>query len=329
MSELKPGRRDGRGLPIVAAAAALWGTDALFRRGLALDLPASSVVLYEHLILAVLLAPALRGIRTWGRRLSPTDWVVVAVIGVGASAVATALFTAAFAYGDPTTPLLLQKLQPLFAVGAAAAILRERVRPRFGAYLVAGLAGAYLIGVPDPADISVATVQPALLAVGAAALWALGTVLGRYLTGSGLLETRQITALRFAIGLPAAAVIVFVQHGTSGFTVVGRADVPALVLLALIPGLAAMTLYYTGLRTTPASAATLAELAFPVTAVVIGRFVFDDALTVTQWVGLALLTGTIVTMSLRSRRRGAAALGVRTPVERVPVGAFQARSSSS
>ncbi len=119
------------------------------------------------------------------------------------------------------------------------------------------------------------------------------------------------------------------QHGTSGFTVVGRADVPALVLLALIPGLAAMILYYTGLRTTPASAATLAELAFPVTAVVIGRFVFDDALTLTQWVGLALLTGTIVTMSLRSRRRGAAALGVRTPAERVPVGASRVQSSSS
>lgn len=329
MTDMESGSRDGRGLPLVVAAAALWGTDALFRRGLALELPASSVVLYEHLILAVLLVPALRGIRSWGRRLSIIDWAVVAVIGVGASAVATALFTAAFAYGDPTTPLLLQKLQPLFAVGAAAAILGERLRARFGVYLVAGLAGAYLVGVPDPTDVSVEAMRPALLAVGAAALWALGTVLGRHLTGSGLLETRQITALRFVIGLPAAAVIVVVQHGSSGFTVVGSADVPALVLLALIPGLAAMVLYYTGLRTTPASAATLAELAFPVTAVVVGRFVFDDVLTTTQWAGLALLVGAIVAMSLKSRRRGAVAVGVRAPAGSLPTGSSPVGSSAS
>lgn len=329
MADMTASIRDGRGLPLVALAAALWGTDALFRRGLALDLPASSVVLYEHLILALLLMPALRGIRTWGRRLAPADWAVMAVIGVGASAVATALFTAAFAYGDPTTPLLLQKLQPLFAVTAAAAVLRERLRPRYGLYFVAGLAGAYLIGIPNPTEISIEAVQPALLAVGAAALWALGTVLGRHLTGTGLLETRQITALRFVIGLPAAAVIVAVQNGRSGFTVVGAADLPALLLLALIPGLAAMMFYYRGLRTTPASAATLAELAFPVTAVMVGWLVFDDTLTTTQWGGLILLTVTIVTMSLGSRRRGATAVGVRAPAKRTALGTLSAPSRSS
>jgi len=33
------------GFVLVAAAAALWGSDALFRRGLASDLPAAAVVL--------------------------------------------------------------------------------------------------------------------------------------------------------------------------------------------------------------------------------------------------------------------------------------------
>ena len=41
----------------------------------------------------------------------------------GASAVATALFTQAFRYGDPVTPLVLQKLQPVIAVVAAALLL--------------------------------------------------------------------------------------------------------------------------------------------------------------------------------------------------------------
>jgi hypothetical protein len=42
------------GFVLVAAAAALWGSDALFRRGLALELPSSTVVVYEHAILVVL-----------------------------------------------------------------------------------------------------------------------------------------------------------------------------------------------------------------------------------------------------------------------------------
>ena len=41
------------GFYLVALGAGLWGTDALFRRGLALELPASTVVFWEHLILCV------------------------------------------------------------------------------------------------------------------------------------------------------------------------------------------------------------------------------------------------------------------------------------
>jgi drug/metabolite transporter (DMT)-like permease len=48
---------------------------------------------------------------------------------------------------------------------------------------------------------------------------------------------------------------------------VPRALVPRLVLPALVPGLLALVLYYLALRRTPASRATLAELAFPLTAV--------------------------------------------------------------
>ena len=53
--------------------------------------------------------------------------------GVGSSAVATALFTKAFALTlaqyDFVTPLVLQKLQPLFAVALAVVLLNERLRP--------------------------------------------------------------------------------------------------------------------------------------------------------------------------------------------------------
>ena len=57
-------------------------------------------------------------------------------------------------------------------------------------------------------------------------------------------------------------------------------------MLALVTGLVALSLYYYGLQRTPAVAATLAELAFPVSAILVGYFKFGQTLTGWQWVGV-------------------------------------------
>lgn len=296
------------GILLVALGAALWGTDALFRRGLALEMPASTLVFLEHVILVAVTFPILWRSRAQLARLGKIDWLAAGVIGVGASALATVMFTAAFRYGDPTTPLLLQKVQPLIAVGAASLLLGERLLPRFATFLIAGLAGAYLVAFSDPASVSVAALTPALLALGAATFWGLGTVLGRHLTSKVSFST--LTALRFAIALPALAIVVGLQPSESGLSSVTGSDLVAVVGLAMVPGLIALLLYYQGLRSTPASAATLAELAFPLSAVSLNYFVFGTTLSFTQWVGMVLLAGTITTMSWLSQR-GKEAIGVR------------------
>lgn len=292
----------------MALAAAMWGTDALFRQGLALELPAPTIVFAEHVILVLATVPLLvRALRT-SRRFTPLDWTAMILVGAGASAAATILFTAAFRWGDPNAPLLLQKIQPLVAVFGAWLLLGERLLPRFGIFLVAGLAGAYLITFADPLQVTVTELTPALLALGAAILWGLGTVLGRHLTSK--MEFAPLTALRFAIGLPASAALVLMLDGWSGVSVIRGGDLPALFLLAMIPGLAAMLIYYRGLTRTPAAAATLAELSFPVSAVVINYLAFGATLTISQAIGLTLLAGTITVMGIQSRR-SAEAIGVR------------------
>ncbi len=287
------------GIPLVALAAALWGTDALFRRGLALELPAASVVFFEHVVLVVLTVPWLIRSRRTVARLGAGDWVALILIGAGASATATVLFTQAFTYGDPNTPLLLQKLQPLVAVLGARLILGERLLPRYWVFLVAGLAGAYLVAFPDPLAVSVSRAAPALLATGAAALWGLGTVLGRRL--SARLAFQHLTAWRFAIGLPASALIWLLLPGAP-VSLRGGRDLLAIVVLALVPGLLALLIYYRGLSRTPASAATLAELAFPVSATLVNYLAFDAVLALSQWIGMALLAGAITWMSLLGSR---------------------------
>lgn len=297
------------GIVLVALGAALWGTDAIFRRGLALELPATTLVFLEHVILVLVTMPVLWRARHQLARLNRIDWLAALVIGAGSSALATVMFTAAFQYGDPTTPLLLQKVQPLIAVGAAGVLLGERLLPRFAWFLIAGLTGAYLVAFSDPANVSIAALTPALLALGAATLWGMGTVLGRHLTSK--VSFSALTALRFAIALPALSLAMGLRSGESGLASVTGADIGAVVLLAFVPGLFALLLYYQGLRSTPASAATLAELAFPLSAVSLNYLVFGTVLTPTQWVGVVLLAGTIIAMTWLSQRGREEAIGVR------------------
>lgn len=310
-STTRPTSSVSGGIVLVALGAGLWGTDAVFRRGLALELPATTLVFLEHVVLVAVTLPILWRSRDQYRLLSRGDWLSVLAIGAGASALATVMFTSAFRYGDPTTPLLLQKVQPLIAIAAAAVILRERLLPRFAWFLIGGLVGAYLVAFSEPSSVSVSAVVPALLALGAAVFWGLGTVLGRLLMSK--ISFTSLTALRFAVALPVLGLVLLVRPDEAMLSGVSLGDMGAVVLLAFVPGLAALLLYYQGLRSTPASAATLAELAFPLVAVGLNYLVFDTVLTTTQWTGVALLAATITTMTWLSQRGRESAIGVRVP----------------
>lgn len=302
-------KKIGAGFLLVALGAALWGTDALFRRPLAFDLPSPVVVFWEHLILVALTIPFLLRFLRNRPKLNGKDWTALLFVGAGASAIATILFTQAFTYGDPTTPLLIQKTQPVIAVLGAYLLLGERLLPRYGWYFLFTVGGAYLISFPDPTNVAISQLAPALLALGAAALWGMGTVLGRHLTRK--IPTNELTALRFAIGLPTAFVILLLRNEAAPALDITPGDFGVLLMLSLVPGLAALMIYYKGLSRTPASSATLAELAFPLTAILIGWSVFDTVPTATQWVGIVVLSVTIVTMTRAANRRGEDGLGVR------------------
>ncbi|GAA5157968.1 DMT family transporter [Pseudonocardia eucalypti] len=279
---------------LVAAAAAIWGTDALLRKPLAGQLPSATVVFWEHLIVVLVLLPWLPAA---GKAFRALDWrsrSALLVIGAGASAVGTALFTQALRLGDPVTPLVMQKLQPVIALVTAAVLLGERLRAGYWAYAVPALAGAWLMSFPDPFEVRPRAASAALLAFGAAVLWAVGTVLGRLVSAE--LSSRDVTVLRFAIGLPASALVVLAQGAPVAVT---AGQLPPLVALALVPGLLGLTLYYLGLRATAASRATLAELAFPATAALIGVTLLGGSLSVTQWLGLAVVAAAVTALGLR------------------------------
>jgi DME family drug/metabolite transporter len=276
------------GVLLIAAAAAMWGTDALFRKPLAESTSAATIVFGEHVVLVLitlpLLVPAMRALFGAG-----TSYVLAGIaVGAGASAIATILFTQAFVHGDPITPVVLQKVQPLIAIAAAHVILGEQPRRRFVWFVIPAMLGVWLIAFPQPFDVHASGLKPMALALGAAVLWGLGTVFGRYLARR--LAFQHVVTVRFSFGFVASAIALPIL-GAPAFA--SAHDMLWIAYLALVTGAAALSLYYIGLQRTPAMLASIAELAYPVTAVIVGYVAFDATLRWTQWLGVILTVGVV------------------------------------
>jgi drug/metabolite transporter, DME family len=283
---------------LVAVAAAMWGTDPIIRKTMSGTTTATTIVFGEHVILVALtlplLLPALRAVYRAG-------WSYVAaavVVGAGASAVATILFTdALIGHADFITPAVIQKVQPFVAVGGAALLLGERPRTSFWWFFLPALAGFWLVNQAHPLAPSAKGAVVIAEATGAAVLWALGTVLGRYLSRE--LEFQHVLTLRFFFGLLASALALPIM-GARAYS--NGHDSVLILYLALVTGLFALALYYCGLQRTPAVLSSLAELTYPAVAVVAGIYAYDQHLRWTQWLGVAAILGAVTLLPVRRRR---------------------------
>jgi drug/metabolite transporter, DME family len=286
------------GVILVAVAAAMWGTDPIIRKPLSGSTSATTIVFGEHVLLVLLTLPLLL---TALRAAFRAGWRVVlcvVVIGAGASAVATILFTEALFHGDFVTPVVIQKLQPLVAIAGAAVVLGERPRARFAWFLLPALAGFWLVNQPNPLDPTAKGLVPIVEATAAAVMWALGTVLGRYVSRE--LEFQQIVTLRFFFGLIASAIALPVM-GAKAYA--GAHDSLWIGYLAVVTGLLALSLYYIGLQKTPAVLASLAELTYPAIAVIAGIYAYNSHLKWSQWIGVVLIVGTVTLLPIQRRRK--------------------------
>ena len=260
------------GVALIAVAAALWGTDPIIRKTMNSATSATTIVFGEHVILVLctlpFLVPALRSVVRAGR-----SYVAAAVVvGAGASAVATILFTdALIGHSDYITPVVIQKIQPFIAIGAAALLLGERPRPGFWWFFLPAVAGFWLVNQAHPLAPSARGLVVVAEATGAAVLWALGTVLGRYLSRE--LEFQHVLSLRLFFGLLASAFALRVMHEPAYSN---AHDTVLILYLALVTGLLALGLYYYGLQRTPAMVASLAELTYPAVAIVAGIYAYGS-----------------------------------------------------
>lgn len=287
------------GPSLIGAAALLWASDALFRFPLVGKLDPTLIVFSEHVIAVVALFPWILLKRAGLRGMSPVEWGACAFLGAGASAFATVFFTASFNYINPSIAILLQKLQPAMVVIFAYLILRERPARGFWGWAMVALASGIVVSFPD-LDFTFLRSGLDLRSKGvfyclsAAFIWAFATVVGKHLLKKRPPEA--VTFIRFVFGLGTLLGILALSGAPVAWNGPLRPGISgSLLYMGFVPGLAAMILYYSGLKRTPAAVTTFVELLFPVGAVVLNTVFLNTPLNAIQiGAGIVLLASVTV-----------------------------------
>jgi len=255
----------------------------------------------EHLLGLIVLAPFLiKEFKGW-IKLSQKTWFSVIAIALLGGTIGTIAYTAALGkinYINFSVVVLLQQLQPVFAISLAGLLLKERITKRFIGLAILAMIAAYVVSFPD-LRVNLATgggtVIAALLAVTAAFSWGASTVLGRYALKT--VSFVSLSGLRFAFTSVLAFLFLYSTGDVSSINLLTGTQWWYIVAIVFSTGLVALLIYYKGLQHVPARMSTILEMAWPVSAILIDLIFFKNALSITQWIGAIVLISVIITIS--------------------------------
>ncbi|MHB2154322.1 DMT family transporter [Calditrichota bacterium GD2] len=287
----------------VILAASLWGVDGIVLRPYLYRLPVVLVVMIETSMAAILMTPFFIRYFARLRLLNYKEWLSLLAVALFGGAIGTLAITRAIFYVNYvnlSVVVLIQKLQPVFAIGLAALFLKERLSKRFLKWAALALIGAYFMtfGWRLPNFFTGdKTLEAAGFAMLATMSFAASTVFSKRLLRR--IDFHFATYLRFLV---TALIMVIVGVLTNTYQAIAQITPQQILVFTLIifsTGAPAIFLYYYGLRKIPASIATICELSFPATAILLEYFVRHRLLDTVQWLGTFVLIFAIVRISMR------------------------------
>ncbi|WP_337867044.1 EamA family transporter [Ignavibacterium sp.] len=286
---------------LVSLAATLWAVDGIVLRPYLYNLPVPLVVFIETTIVALILTPFFYKNFSSLRNIHYKDWIAFAGVAFFGGALGTMAITRALFfvnYVNLSIVIFIQKLQPVFAISLAAIILKEKLTKEFIVWASLAIIGAYIItfGFNLPLmNTGDKTAIAALFALIAAFSFGFSTVLSkRALRNIGF---QLGTYLRFSITAIIMLVMVLITNDFNSFSKISTNQFVVFLIIAFSTGGPAIFLYYYGLKKISASVATICELAFPLSAVILEYFVYDKILSPVQWIGAIILLFSIIKVS--------------------------------
>lgn len=216
---------------------------------------------------------------------------------IGTLAIVKALFLVNFK--ALTVVVLLQKLQPVFAITLAALLLGEKLKRNFLLWSALAITAGYFltfgIRLPD------------LQTGGQTALAAGYSLLAAFAFGSSTVFSKKVlqkfsfftaTFYRYAFTSILMLLYVFSTGMLKGIPNINGTQWVIFAVIGITTGSGAIFLYYFGLTRIRAMLATICELCFPVSAIIFDYFINDKILTPVQWVSAAVLVFAILKLTL-------------------------------
>ena len=276
---------------LIVIAALLWGIDGITRRALG-GLQPITIVFFEHLVGLLILLPFVWK-AIFRKPITGRDFWVMAFVALFSSVLGTLWFTTALlrtSFISFSVVFLLQKLQPIFAISTAAVFLKERPSRNYWIWAIVSIVAAYFVTFPGGVvnfSTGKDTIIAALFAVGAAFAWGSSTAFSKMVLVNR--PAKEATALRFIMGTVIAGVLaISMGAGATLVTLTGK-QILFFIIIALTSGMVGLYIYYKGLRTTSVHVSTILELVYPLIAVIIGIFLYNDKLAPSQWIAAAVL----------------------------------------
>ena len=291
----------------VALSAILWGVDGILLTPQLYNLNTAFVVFVIHLcpflLMNVFFFKEYRHLKTMTRS-DMLYFFLIALFGgaLGTLAIVKSLFLLHF--NSLSVIVLLQKLQPVFAVILARIILKERIKKHFALWASIALIAGYFLtfswALPDFSTEGITTFYAAMLSLLAAFSFGSSTVFSKKILGSYSFVTS--TFFRYGFTTLIMLVIVLFTGHISDFSQVTQRNWLFIALIGLTTGSGAIFLYYYGLRHVKASLSTFLELMYPITAVVLDHFVNKTVYSPVQWVAAFVMLFAIVMLNVSGNK---------------------------
>jgi DME family drug/metabolite transporter len=267
-----------RGLILIVIAASLWGTVGIATRALyeIADTNPLSVGFFR----LALSTPALL-LASWyliGRPLavaSRRDLGLMLLMGAAMALYQVSYFAAIALVGVTIAVLVALCTAPIMVALLSAVLLGERLTLRVLVALLAALAGTGLLVGADPQGVETGqtNLPGILLALGAGLSYSTVTLCSRVLAG----RYHALQPITLAFGAGALLLLPFALAGglALSYSPLGWA---LLLHLGLVPTALGYMLFVSGLRTTPATVASVATLAEPLTSSLLAWLIFREQL---------------------------------------------------
>jgi drug/metabolite transporter (DMT)-like permease len=292
----------------VAVSAMLWGVDGILLTPQLYNLNTAFVVfvihLFPFLLMNLFFFREYRHLKTMTRS-DLLFFLLIALFGgaLGTLAIVKSLFLLHF--NHLSVVVLLQKLQPVFAVILARIILKERIKKHFALWASIALIAGYFLtfgwSLPDFSTEGITTVYAALLSLLAAFSFGSSTVFSKKILGRYSFVSS--TFFRYGFTTLIMLIIVLCAGHIGDFSQVTQRNWLFIALIGLTTGSGAIFLYYYGLRHVKASLSTFLELMYPITAVVLDYFVNKTVYSPVQWVAAFIMLFAIVMLNIDAEKK--------------------------